>query len=178
MNSLQEDIAFDSYLSEASSSTPHSSESKLLIVPRDLPYLRQTNARRVSTHELFNRWWIYSMTAYEFVLFVSRRASLLQRVLLWVLAWREEAAPLSGRRGRRAARGGQGPRRRAAAGGGRGHATCRSLTTTPPPPTSPPRAKTNGVPTSFYLALHVYFNRIFSIALQPWEVENEMNDEN
>ncbi|CAK1548387.1 unnamed protein product [Leptosia nina] len=33
-------------LQEASSSKPHSSDSKLLIVPRDLPYLRQTNARR------------------------------------------------------------------------------------------------------------------------------------
>ncbi|XP_072935782.1 E3 ubiquitin-protein ligase TRIP12 isoform X2 [Epargyreus clarus] len=33
-------------LQEASSSKGHSSESKLLIVPRDLPYLRQTNARR------------------------------------------------------------------------------------------------------------------------------------
>ncbi|XP_045486330.1 E3 ubiquitin-protein ligase TRIP12 isoform X3 [Pieris rapae] len=31
---------------QASSSKPHSSDSKLLIVPRDLPYLRQTNARR------------------------------------------------------------------------------------------------------------------------------------
>ncbi|CAG4963376.1 unnamed protein product [Parnassius apollo] len=33
-------------LQEASSSKASSSESKLLIVPRDLPYLRQTNARR------------------------------------------------------------------------------------------------------------------------------------
>ncbi|CAH0722778.1 unnamed protein product, partial [Brenthis ino] len=33
-------------LQEASSSKGHSSDSKLLIVPRDLPYLRQTNARR------------------------------------------------------------------------------------------------------------------------------------
>ncbi|CAH0747219.1 unnamed protein product [Diatraea saccharalis] len=33
-------------IQEASSSKAHSSTSKLLIVPRDLPYLRQTNARR------------------------------------------------------------------------------------------------------------------------------------
>lgn len=33
-------------IQEASSSKAHSSASKLLIVPRDLPYLRQTNARR------------------------------------------------------------------------------------------------------------------------------------
>ncbi|XP_026764305.2 E3 ubiquitin-protein ligase TRIP12 isoform X3 [Galleria mellonella] len=33
-------------IEEASSSKGHSSASKLLIVPRDLPYLRQTNARR------------------------------------------------------------------------------------------------------------------------------------
>nr|XP_026484610.1 E3 ubiquitin-protein ligase TRIP12 isoform X1 [Vanessa tameamea]XP_026484611.1 E3 ubiquitin-protein ligase TRIP12 isoform X1 [Vanessa tameamea] len=33
-------------LQEASSSKDHHSDSKLLIVPRDLPYLRQTNARR------------------------------------------------------------------------------------------------------------------------------------
>ncbi|XP_039765934.1 E3 ubiquitin-protein ligase TRIP12 isoform X2 [Pararge aegeria] len=33
-------------LREASSSKSHSADSKLLIVPRDLPYLRQTNARR------------------------------------------------------------------------------------------------------------------------------------
>ncbi|XP_059049375.1 E3 ubiquitin-protein ligase TRIP12 [Achroia grisella] len=33
-------------IEEASSSKAHSSGSKLLIVPRDLPYLRQTNARR------------------------------------------------------------------------------------------------------------------------------------
>uniref|UniRef100_A0A2A4JZB4 E3 ubiquitin-protein ligase n=1 Tax=Heliothis virescens TaxID=7102 RepID=A0A2A4JZB4_HELVI len=36
----------DRDIQEASSSKAHSSASKLLIVPRDLPYLRQTNARR------------------------------------------------------------------------------------------------------------------------------------
>ncbi|XP_050553477.1 E3 ubiquitin-protein ligase TRIP12 isoform X4 [Spodoptera frugiperda] len=36
----------DKDIQEASSSKAHSSASKLLIVPRDLPYLRQTNARR------------------------------------------------------------------------------------------------------------------------------------
>ncbi|XP_050553476.1 E3 ubiquitin-protein ligase TRIP12 isoform X3 [Spodoptera frugiperda] len=41
----------DKDIQEASSSKAHSSASKLLIVPRDLPYLRQTNARRVSGSE-------------------------------------------------------------------------------------------------------------------------------
>lgn len=46
---------------EASASKLNSAASKLLIVPRDLPYLRQTNARRVCIKNLIN----YSDTYYK-----------------------------------------------------------------------------------------------------------------
>lgn len=51
------------FFTEASSSKRQSSGSKLLIVPRDLPYLRQTNARRVIFLNISRIFFNYAMGA-------------------------------------------------------------------------------------------------------------------